>query len=366
MAEPDKQTSAVLKLVQIPREGVLCISQNFFHRLMTAMQVDPYFLYLISHDYDGFHYSKGPNNMLSAFIGTARYGLVWTSQWQRASTSTIALFLPRQTDPFSRFNAVLQIFKNLIHTPCLLAFVSTVYNLQAFDEETKAREYARIRSVEKSTGYGPNPPEAVSRFSVDELTLWSQTTGEIQGNIANKLRHINTSRTLLDFVSDECQLLEISVDAHHPQCRDGTRRLAETIPMLKRQMDAYEAYLRYLGNRAEKLSSVLIALLGHADAEINLEMAVSMKKDSVSMKTVAIMTMAFLPATFFAALFAVPSLQWDHEDVIQSNFWVYWAFTLPTTAAVFLIWLGVTTYRSILRQWAKWPFPSLEEKSPES
>jgi hypothetical protein len=257
MPEPDKQTSAVLKLVQIPREGVLCISQNLFHRLMTAMQVDPYFLYLISHDYDGFHYSKGPNNLLSAFIGTATYGLVWTSQWQQASTSTIALFLPRQTDPFSRFNAVLQIFKNLVHTPCLLAFVSTVYTLQAFDEETKAREYARIRSVEKSTGYGPNPPEAVSRFSVDELTLCSQTTGEIQGNITNKLRHINTSRTLLDFVSDECQLLEISVGAHHPQCRDGTRRLAETIPMLKRQMDAYEAYLRYLGNRAEKLSSVV-------------------------------------------------------------------------------------------------------------
>lgn len=29
------------------------------------------------------------------------------------------------------------------------------------------------------------------------------------------------------------------------------------------------------------------------------------------MKTVAIMTMGFLPDTFFAALFAVPSLQWN-------------------------------------------------------
>jgi hypothetical protein len=94
----------------------------------------------------------------------------------------------------------------------------------------------------------------------------------------------------------------------------------------------------------------LIALLGHEDAEINLKIAVSMKSDSASMKTVAIMTMAFLPATFFAALFAIPSLQWDNEDVVQKNFWVYWAFTLPTTAAVFLLWLCVTRHRWVLNK----------------
>jgi Mg2+ and Co2+ transporter CorA len=58
------------------------------------------------------------------------------------------------------------------------------------------------------------------------------------------------------------------------------------------------------------------------------------------MKTIAVMTMAFLPATFIAALFAVPSLNWqsDTGNVIQGNHWVYWAFTLPATVLVFLIW----------------------------
>ncbi|KAF7184772.1 hypothetical protein CNMCM7691_006330 [Aspergillus felis] len=338
---PDKQTS-VLKLIQIPRErhGVLCISQSLFGRVLTGMRIDPYFLHLICHDYDGFHYAKGPNNLLTAFIGTPTYGLVWTSQWRQASTSTIALFLHRRSNPFPQFNAVLQIYRHLVHTPCLLAFVSTVHIMKLFDEETNTREYARIRDVEDRTGYGPNPPKAVVRFTVAKLTLWSQSMGEIQGNICNKLRHHNTSRTLLDFVSDECKLLEMSVEDYHPQYQDGMRQFAEAIPVLKRQADAYEAYLRYLGDRAGKLSSVLIALLGHEDAEINLKIAVSMKSDSASMKTVAIMTMAFLPATFFAALFAVPSLQWGTEDVVQKNFWVYWAFTLPTTAAVFLLWLG--------------------------
>ena len=66
------------------------------------------------------------------------------------------------------------------------------------------------------------------------------------------------------------------------------------------------------------------------------------------MKTIAIMTMAFLPATFFAALFAVPLLKWDEPRVVQSNFWVYWAFTLPATALVFGLWVGITKRRWFL------------------
>jgi hypothetical protein len=61
-------------------------------------------------------------------------------------------------------------------------------------------------------------------------------------------------------------------------------------------------------------------------------------KDSRDMKAIAIMTMAFLPGTFVAALFAVPSLQWTDANVIQDNFWVYWVFAIPTTILVFVVW----------------------------
>jgi hypothetical protein len=56
------------------------------------------------------------------------------------------------------------------------------------------------------------------------------------------------------------------------------------------------------------------------------------------MKTIAIMTMLFLPGTFYAALFSIPSLDWKKPEVIQTKFWLYWAFTIPTTALVFLVW----------------------------
>jgi hypothetical protein len=56
------------------------------------------------------------------------------------------------------------------------------------------------------------------------------------------------------------------------------------------------------------------------------------------MKTISIMTMLFLPATYFAALFSMPTLQWSDSSVIRERFWVYWAFTIPTTCGVFFVW----------------------------
>lgn len=66
------------------------------------------------------------------------------------------------------------------------------------------------------------------------------------------------------------------------------------------------------------------------------------------MKTIAIMTMVFVPATFFAALFSVPSLQWNSEGVVTGHFWIHWAFVIPATALVFAIWATITN-----RNWLK-------------
>lgn len=53
------------------------------------------------------------------------------------------------------------------------------------------------------------------------------------------------------------------------------------------------------------------------------------------------MTMAFLPATFLAALFAM-------SPVIQDSFWVYWAWAIPVTTVVFLIWAGIVQRSNFL------------------
>ncbi|KAI0138214.1 hypothetical protein F4776DRAFT_670786 [Hypoxylon sp. NC0597] len=94
------------------------------------------------------------------------------------------------------------------------------------------------------------------------------------------------------------------------------RTLREVVPTLRRQMAVDSEIVAYLRYRAEKLSGVLFAFLTHEDAAANTNLAAASKRASSSMKTVAIMTITFLPAAFFAALFAVPSLRWRESDVV--------------------------------------------------
>lgn len=84
------------------------------------------------------------------------------------------------------------------------------------------------------------------------------------------------------------------------------------------------------------------------DTIASMELTRGAKADSSSMKVIAVMTMIFLPGTFFAALFAIPSLKWDNQDVVGEKFWIYWAFTIPFTLLIFFLWL-VITQRSQMR-----------------
>ena len=60
------------------------------------------------------------------------------------------------------------------------------------------------------------------------------------------------------------------------------------------------------------------------------------------MKTLALVTVVFLPGTFVAAFFAVPIFQWDAgvgEQIISRRFWIYWAVTLPLTLMTIIPWV---------------------------
>lgn len=71
----------------------------------------------------------------------------------------------------------------------------------------------------------------------------------------------------------------------------------------------------------------------------------------MSMKTIAIMTMIFLPGTFFSSLFAIPTLKWEGEEVVSERFWVYWVFTIPSTLVTVSVWLIFTEWKFFAETW---------------
>ncbi|KAI4912318.1 hypothetical protein J4E85_011051 [Alternaria conjuncta] len=123
--------------------------------------------------------------------------------------------------------------------------------------------------------------------------------------------------------------------------------------MLEGQTKSGELQAVYLQERGRTQQAVIFNLLTRDDAKSSKEIALAARKDSYSMKTIAIMTMIFLPPTFFATLFAMPLLKWDGPKVIQPSFGIYWAASLPTTAAVLLIWHWMSSEETIfVKGWA--------------
>ena len=77
-------------------------------------------------------------------------------------------------------------------------------------------------------------------------------------------------------------------------------------------------------------------------AEDSRTLASASKDDSTAMKTIAAVTIVFLPGTFIAALFAMPLFQWDavgDNKVVSNRFWIYWAVTVPLTFLTLLFWV---------------------------
>lgn len=83
-------------------------------------------------------------------------------------------------------------------------------------------------------------------------------------------------------------------------------------------------------------------------ARTSRDVAASSQRDAASMKTVAIVTMFFLPGTFVATLFDIPLLGWASDESsgltasgrVTPGFWLYWAVAVPLTFATFAVWLS--------------------------
>ena len=84
-------------------------------------------------------------------------------------------------------------------------------------------------------------------------------------------------------------------------------------------------------------------MIAQEQATINTSIATATQQESLSLKTISLVTMFFLPGTFLATLFSVPLLKWNLEKFPEGSFWIYWTFAIPLTLMTFGTW-WVWTY----------------------
>ncbi|KAI1084050.1 hypothetical protein F5B20DRAFT_526502 [Whalleya microplaca] len=100
---------------------------------------------------------------------------------------------------------------------------------------------------------------------------------------------------------------------------------------------------------------IIYSKMAQEDNNLNARMAVASTRDSSSMKALAVITAIFLPGEYIGTLFGVSMFNWEtgtagdpaiSEDapdgwphpVVMPSFWIYWAFTIPLTFFIVVMW----------------------------
>jgi hypothetical protein len=109
--------------------------------------------------------------------------------------------------------------------------------------------------------------------------------------------------------------------------------------------------LEFLISQNDSIDNKKLALGTHYVAVTSQEIAVIGQRDAASMKTLAVVTMFFLPGSFISALFSTPLFDWDNVDMSNwskihvgtaPQFVLYWLVTVPLTMLTFglyIMWL---------------------------
>ncbi|ETS78910.1 hypothetical protein PFICI_08763 [Pestalotiopsis fici W106-1] len=85
------------------------------------------------------------------------------------------------------------------------------------------------------------------------------------------------------------------------------------------------------------------------DSALSVKIGEAAKIDSAAMKTISLLTLAFLPPTFICAIFSMSFFNYDSEGgwTVSNQFWMYWAFAVPLTLLTSIVcykWQDITEF----------------------
>ncbi|MCJ1253613.1 hypothetical protein MMC24_001425 [Lignoscripta atroalba] len=142
------------------------------------------------------------------------------------------------------------------------------------------------------------------------------------------------------------------------------KEIQDLYPESTRQVRAWEAReleqsIDYMKSMSDTLWYQTYSMIAQNDSRLNYsiasdsaQIAVASKRDSSAMKTVALITVLFLPGTFVAAIFSMSMFDWQPSSGQATNttttpsrrpsvspfLWIYWAITIPFTFIVLAAW----------------------------
>ncbi|KPM44776.1 hypothetical protein AK830_g1768 [Neonectria ditissima] len=233
----------------------------------------------------------------------------------------------------------------------------------------------RIQEVETRTGYASFETKR-KRAASGELGVLSAEMSGFATRLASAERKSMALEKLMAFIlerSDRKEATEIFTAAatgtkgatvttpSTPEppgtVPDGDSLMRNHTTVLQQRLDMQVLDKTYTLKRVQVQIEALVNLIGQHDSINNTDIALSSHRDASSMKTLAVVTMFFLPGSFIAALFSTPCFDWDSVNMSDESsigvastpqFNLYWAITIPMTIVTFILyfaWLQFQAYQ---------------------
>ncbi|CAN9192038.1 unnamed protein product [Alternaria alternata] len=103
--------------------------------------------------------------------------------------------------------------------------------------------------------------------------------------------------------------------------------------------------LRSQSNKERLQNEIALAynMIAQRDSQVMTGLGEAARRDSGAMRTIAVVTMAFLPPTFLSAIFSMSFFNYTPEQgsagwSVSGKFWVYWVCAVPLTCITLMIW----------------------------
>ncbi|KAJ9604492.1 hypothetical protein H2200_011328 [Cladophialophora chaetospira] len=122
--------------------------------------------------------------------------------------------------------------------------------------------------------------------------------------------------------------------------------IREDVEYMRRRTAMLLSQVQQMRERVQSQTGFMLNTIMQSDAEYTAAIAVDGKRDSIAMKTIAVLGIIFLPGTFVATLFSINMFDWGFDNngesaslSVSRSMWIYWAITVPLTVVTFLVWV---------------------------
>ncbi|CCC07624.1 unnamed protein product [Sordaria macrospora k-hell] len=339
---PKPEPQSFLRLLHIPHkpQHSLLINPHLLLRLFHVLDLDPHALYLFHTFTPGFHVlSSSPSShklpfldgqVLRFYLSSNDVTTIWSYNIKRRVTLGVCFVDERMGHKFNVVKYHLEVFRGVLGSPvavvCADVARACVWRGETGleGERDSGGLYKGVKAAEKKKGDRAGEGWCASdKIYTDSMELSPVLMETLSrrcrdlGRVSTKAQEAKSSLRLALRMAKQLTIRrklwrELTISGTNTAVDPITEDANAQIRLLVRDLIIPQLKARIFGwtcrqKEAVVWTKVLMARISRTDASTN-------HREASSMRVIAVMTMAFLPATFFATLFALPAFQWEVID----------------------------------------------------